>query len=72
MTTRAKFYVESKTEIKDGFKVNLRAVSAIGDENEKFFKYTPSGSLELGLVQKETADKFTVGKEYYLDFTEVE
>ena len=71
MSTRAKFTVESKTEVKDGYRVRLTAVIGSSAENATFFKYTPSGVLEMGLVQESTADQFVVGKSYYIDFTEV-
>lgn len=38
-------------------------------ENTKFWEATPNGSLELGMVNEETAKLFEIGKEYYLDFT---
>jgi hypothetical protein len=34
------------------------------EENKTFWKYTPSGKLELGCIHQ---DLFEVGKEYYLD-----
>lgn len=72
MTTRAKFSVQSKTESKDGYKVSLAAVTAGSEDNAAFFKYTPSGIIDMGLIQKETADQFVPGKEYYVDFTAAE
>lgn len=71
MATRAKFVVQEKRELKDGFQVILAAVTGDSDENKKFFKYTPSGRLDMGLIEKDTADKFKPGVEYYIDFTEV-
>lgn len=38
-------------------------------ENTKFWRATPSGSLELGTVNKEAWEQFELGKEYYLDFS---
>lgn len=38
-------------------------------ENTKFWTATPTGKLELGFVNLETANAFELGKEYYLDFT---
>lgn len=72
MLTRAKFTVQSKTETKDGYRVLLTAVTGTSEENATFFKYTPNGTIEMGLVQAETAGKFVPGKDYYIDFTEVE
>lgn len=36
-------------------------------ENAKFFKFTPSGKLELGCTN---GHGFEVGKEYYIDVSE--
>lgn len=64
---RAKFYVESKTEFKDGFRITLNPVISGSAENAAFFKYTPSGKLELGTINPAAAAQLEVGKEYYLD-----
>jgi len=39
-------------------------------ENRKFWDASPSGSLQLGVVNREAWDHFELGKSYYLDFTE--
>lgn len=52
--------------------VRLIPVEAGGNpihENAQFWAATPSGLCELGCVNLAAADKFEVGKEYYLDFT---
>jgi hypothetical protein len=73
MAVRAKFFCRSKNEIAssdgNGFSVEMVAVSSGSEENKSFFKYTPSGNLTMGVVNKATASEFEVGKEYYLDFT---
>ncbi len=38
-------------------------------ENSVFWKYSPSGKLELGTINPSAAGKFELGKEYYIDFT---
>jgi hypothetical protein len=38
-------------------------------ENKQFWDATPSGSLQLGVVNPEAWKHFEIGKEYYLDFT---
>jgi hypothetical protein len=38
-------------------------------ENSKFWKQSPSGSLELGTINPEAWKQFELGKQYYLDFT---
>jgi hypothetical protein len=35
-------------------------------ENEQFYKWTPSGKLEVGVYKE---DAFEPGKEYYIDIT---
>lgn len=72
MKTRAKFVVQSRTESKDGYTVLLSAVTSTSPENSSFFKYTPSGTINMGLVQPETAEHFKPGTELYVDFTVVE
>lgn len=76
MAVRAKFIcnvVEAEQyQGEDAFKVVLNATTphnADGDM-EKFWKYTPSGSLELRTVNKMAADQFERGKYYYIDITE--
>lgn len=39
-------------------------------ENRKFWDATPSGSLQLGVVNQDAWGLFDLGKSYYLDFTE--
>lgn len=69
---RAKFVVENKSQNEEGFTVTMRAVCDGSKENEEFFKYTPSGQLDIGLLKPETAAQFDVGREYYLDFSPAE
>lgn len=74
MTVRAKFRVStiSKTTQPDGVEtstVSLSAVCSGSEENEKFFKYTPGGSISLSTINPEAASQFEEGKEYYVDFT---
>lgn len=76
---RAKFRVESVVpaslgdeELKEGAVVTLRAVVGGSPENDEFYRLTPGGEIKLSVVKAETAAKFEVGKEYYVDFTEVE
>jgi hypothetical protein len=76
MSVRAKFKVESNTHLENnGHKIVMRAVYGNSDpnhENTKFFNYTPSGTLDMGIVKGESGAYFEPGKEYYLDFTKVE
>ncbi len=45
-------------------------VTSGSEENKAFFRWTPTGRLELGTVNKDV--HFEIGREYYLDFTLVE
>lgn len=72
MTTRAKFTVCKTTQFKDGYEVTLTPVIGGSPENESFFKWTPTGSITMGLVNESTAKQFVVGESYYVDFTKAE
>lgn len=50
----------------------LHPVTSGSDENKQFFRWTPGGEISLGTVSKEAGEYFKIGKEYYVDFTEVE
>ncbi len=39
-------------------------------ENRKFWDATPSGRIELGVVNQKAVDQFELGKEYYVQFSE--
>lgn len=41
-------------------------------ENFKFWSATPSGKLEMNIMNQDAASQFEVGKHYYLDFTPAE
>lgn len=67
---RAKFKVDEITFFASGVgKLVLQPVTGGSEENEKFFKYTPGGKIELHVVAPETLKMFEVGVEYYIDFT---
>lgn len=55
----------------DSFGVKMSVVGGTTEENEKFFKATPSGSLEFNSINMNAAKMFEPGKEYYVDITEV-
>lgn len=73
---RAKFKVDTLTRSNFGSgemtTIKMSPVYANNDpnhENSKFWRYSPSGSLELGCVNPEAVKQFELGKEYYIDFT---
>ena len=83
MVVRAKFRLNSyTTELQDKWKDNQRVgqvekrtlnftpVYSLGsEENKAFWDATPTGSLQLGVVNQAAWSQFELGKEYYLDFT---
>lgn len=68
---RCKFKCTSVLMTESGCKVTMDAVTADGcPENKKFFQWTPSGHLEMGLINTADAlERFIPGDEYFLDFT---
>lgn len=69
-TVRAKFKVQSVTESEGGLKTaNLAPVTSGSPENEKFFKWTPGGQIQLGTINPAAAEQFTPGRQFYVDLT---
>ena len=66
--TRAKFKVESTTLTEHGSRIILKPVSSGSKENSEFFKWTPSGAIDIGTVNPAVAPQFTPGREFYVDF----
>lgn len=78
MTVRAKFKVNSITRQQhwDASKgeiqtIKLSPVSSGSPENSSFYAATPCGNIELGTVNADAAQQFTLGGEFYVDFTPV-
>jgi hypothetical protein len=70
---RAKFVCEYVTNYEGSKTAKLRAVYGTAEENADFTKYTPNGSIEVNITNDAPADGFFIpGKNYYVDFTEVE
>ena len=76
MVTRCKFHCQSvkkfMTRDADGdepvYEAEFTVVYNGSAENEEFFKWTPSGSLKIGVYKD---DVFQPGQDYYVDLTEV-
>ena len=67
---RAKFVVDSILQHRGGTNVTLVPVFNGSEENKMFWKYTPSGKVDINMNEGvEAADYFEVGQEYYIDFT---
>ena len=69
---RCKFICDEKLQTTNGYSVVMIPVTHGSTENENFFKWTPWGKLEIGVISDEVIKKFEVGKEYYLDITLVQ
>ena len=70
---RAKFVCESVTNFTGSKTAKLRAVYGTEQENADFTKYTPNGSIEISITDDApAANVFAPGKDYYVDFTEIE
>ena len=86
MVVRAKFRLNSyTTELYDKWvdnksvgkvekrTLNFTPVYGSGSkENGAFWDATPTGSLQLGIVNQDAWEHFELDKSYYLDFTPVE
>lgn len=61
----------SNTEEVEKRTIVLRAIYSDdpNDENRKFWEATPSGQIELQVINPEAWQAFELGKEYYVDFT---
>lgn len=76
MTIRAKFTVTAKEQVVYNGNdvqtiVKMMAVYGNSPENKEFFKYTPSGNINVGVLPEKIADQFILGKDYYVDFIPV-
>ena len=69
MSVRAKFKVDVISLTKDGASVILSPVISGSKENDKFYKWTPSGKLELTTVNRSISDQLFPGQEVYIDIT---
>ena len=70
---RAKFELIEKTELSGNCgRVKFTPVTGGSPENDSFFRWTPFGSIEIGTINQAVLDQMTVGKKYYVDFTEAE
>ncbi|WP_395008670.1 hypothetical protein [Undibacterium sp.] len=70
MGVRAKFKVTSITETSGGTKaVKLYPVTSGSEENKEFYKFTPSGEINLGVLNEAAAKQFAVDQEFFVDFT---
>lgn len=69
MNVRAKFVVTEVAQTVAGSRIRMSPVTGTSEENKSFFKWTPSGQLDMGIVSPEVAAAFAPGAEFYVDFT---
>jgi hypothetical protein len=70
MTVRAKFKVSNISEQTGGLKtVTLQPVCGNSPENDNFFKWTPSGTIQIGTINEAASKQFNIDQEFYVDFT---
>lgn len=70
---RAKFKVhviERHAGEKEMRTIHMHPVADGSEENTRFWEATPGGSLTLNCLNLQAAEKFELGKEYYIDFSE--
>lgn len=71
-TTRAKFSCAKIINEAYGSEANvtieLKPVTSGSEENREFYKWTPIGSIVLGIL--DSHHSFKLGYDYYVDFTE--
>lgn len=78
MVVRAKFVVDEVTSTHNGAE-ELRTIilspvtrDTNNAENSEFWKWTPSGKIEMSVLNLKAAEQFELGAEYYVDFTKAE
>lgn len=75
MTIRAKFKVQSITKqvgwngVKELHTIKLQPVTSGSDENKAFYAATPGGSIDISVVPESVGNQFSIGQEFYVDFT---
>lgn len=67
--TRCKVVCSYIKPSNDGSYIDFHPVTSGSVENEKFFRYTPGGTISFYVCNPSVVEKFQVGKEYYLDFS---
>ena len=72
---RAKMQIQSVTLNMGGYTEEIKMSAVYGgstnDEDNSFAKTTPSGSITLGIANKELHGVYKPGDTFYVDFTPV-
>lgn len=75
MNVRAKFTCQSFTASYDSERkcelrsVKLTPVTGGSEDNDKFYRWTPGGEINLQVLNPTAWQAFEVGKEYFIDFS---
>ena len=78
MSVRAKFYVSEVKQTRTNWgsqdgelltTIKLLPVTGNSEENKTFFRWTPSGAIDLGTINPAVVEQFHIGDEFYVDFT---
>lgn len=68
MNVIAKFKVYSVTDFGGPKAVKLMVVTSGSEENKQFWKYTPSGTIEMTIDNPPASDAFKPGQEVIVEF----
>jgi hypothetical protein len=70
MSVVAKFFVQTITEHSHqiGSKQIVLAAVTRGEENKEWSKYTPSGKIEMSILNPGASDQFVIGEEFLVTF----
>ena len=66
---RTKFVVEEVKVTANSGTLTLIPVTNGSADNDRFFRYTPHGKIEVGTINREALNEFEPGAEFYVDFT---
>lgn len=72
---RAKLKISNLTRHENSLQLHFRAVCANqypsdgSDENNTFARWTPQAVLSMSITNPILLDSFTLGQEFYVDFT---
>lgn len=73
---RGKFQVNKVSQVnwnKDVRVIELQALmDSTTEENRRFAKFTPSGTITMTIDNPSASDYLAIGKKFYVDFTEAE
>jgi cystathionine beta-lyase/cystathionine gamma-synthase len=74
MGIKAKFNVTALTKYGNGGGGNVKLAAVIGnsEENKEFWKYTPTGTIEMHIDNEEALKQFEGMGEYHVEFTKAE